>query len=538
MPKIPIRNLGQYGVVPDINPYNLPLNAFSAALNVRFDEGKVRRSPIFRNVKDSLGFTPRFSYGIVPASGFDSVIMVSDAWAIKEYASGSVTDRSGSITGSTSPLPYTGTTLSSVNYINREDRVPVYRLAAGTDFADLPNWDSNWRCKSLRAYKDFLIGINMTESTTAYPTRVRWSNVTTVNSYPDSWDATDTTKSAGFNDISELRTELIDGAPLGTNFILYSRDQVHLMEFVGGSFIFNFRKLFTDAGIINNNCVVEVEGKHFVFGNFDIYVHDGTTKQSICDEKVKNFIFSGLNEQNADRCFVQHNPKLNEIMFCYQSGDTLVSFPNATRCNRAAVYNYRANSWSFMDLPNVSSGTVANVNSVITYATATSLQYDLTGGSYYDQEDSYDRHTLMVGEDNSSDGISSDKLYALDLSDEGSLAFQLDAEATKAALFERIGIDLDETGTDLSGYKVITAMYPQANTANASDTTLSVTFGASDIPRDTPTYSTTASFDVSTDTKIDSRASGRYLSYKIEVTDNKDFEFSGFDLDITVTGSR
>jgi hypothetical protein len=57
MPKIPIRNLGQYGVVPDINPYNLPLNAFSAALNVRFDEGKVRRSPIFRNVKDILGLT-------------------------------------------------------------------------------------------------------------------------------------------------------------------------------------------------------------------------------------------------------------------------------------------------------------------------------------------------------------------------------------------------------------------------------------------------------------------------------------------------
>ena len=36
------------------------------------------------------------------------------------------------------------------------------------------------------------------------------------------------------------------------------------MEFVGGTFIFNFRKLF-DAGLINQNCVVEVEGKHYVF---------------------------------------------------------------------------------------------------------------------------------------------------------------------------------------------------------------------------------------------------------------------------------
>ena len=102
--------------------------------------------------------------------------------------------------------------------------------------------------------------------------------------------------------------------------------------------------------------MVEVEGKHYVFGPFDIYVHDGTSKQSICDERVKNFIFGALNNADADRCFVQHNPTLNEIYFCYKSGDQHVAFPNADRCNRAAAYNYRNDSWSFMDLPNVSSG--------------------------------------------------------------------------------------------------------------------------------------------------------------------------------------
>lgn len=539
MPIIPIRNLGQTGVVTDNSAYNIPLTGFSAGFNVRFDEGRVSRAPIFRTIKDSLGFTPRFAHGIVPATGFDTVILVSDAWAIKEYASGTVSDVAGSITGSSDPRPYTGTSLADVTYINRVDRVPVYRTSTGTNFADLPNWDSTHRCKALRSYGDQLIALNMTEGSTNFPTRVRFSDITTANSVPGSWDAADTTKSAGFNDLVQIPTEIIDGMSLGSNFIIYSSDQTWLMEFVGGTFIFNFRKLFNDAGVINQNCVVEAEGKHYVFGPFDIYLHDGTSKQSICDERTKNFIYANLNNNNSDVCFAQHNPVLNEIYFCYMSGDSRVEFPNANRCNRAAVYNYRANTWSFMDMPNVSSGTIANVNSVSTYANSTTT-YQLTGGTYYSQEDSFDRHVIMVGEDQSDDGITSDKMYGVDLSDTGQMAFQLDVEATKPPYLERTGIDLDEGGLAARQYVVVTRLYPQCDTINTADTTLTFEFGASDIPRATPIYGTPAVYDIPTEHKIDSRAAGRYLSYRMTLADNdyKDFELSGFDIEITPTGAR
>lgn len=539
MPIIPIRNLGQTGVVTDNSAYNIPLTGFSAGFNVRFDEGRVSRAPIFRTIKDSLGFTPRFAYGIVPATGFDTVIMVSDAWQINEYASGTVLDVSGSITGTSDPRPYTGTSLADVTYINRVDRIPVYRSSTGTNFADLPNWDSTHRCKALRSYGDQLIALNMTEGSTSFPTRVRFSDITTANSVPGSWDATDTTKSAGFNDLVQIPTEIIDGMSLGSNFIIYSSDQTWLMEFVGGTFIFNFRKLFNDAGVINQNCVVEAEGKHYVFGAFDIYIHDGTSKQSICDERTKNFIYSNLNNNNSDVCFTQHNPVLNEIYFCYMSGDSRVEFPNANRCNRAAVYNYRANTWSFMDMPNVSSGTIANVNSVSTYANSTTT-YQLTGGTYYSQEDSFDRHVIMVGEDQSSDGITSDKMYGVDLSDTGQIAFQLDIEATKPPYLERTGIDLDEGGLAARQYVVVTRLYPQCDTINTADTTLTFEFGASDIPRATPVYGSPVTYNIPTEHKIDSRAAGRYLSYRMTLadTDYKDFDLSGFDIEITPTGAR
>lgn len=37
---LPVRDVGGVGVVTDIRPASLPINAFTKAKNVRFDEGK------------------------------------------------------------------------------------------------------------------------------------------------------------------------------------------------------------------------------------------------------------------------------------------------------------------------------------------------------------------------------------------------------------------------------------------------------------------------------------------------------------------
>lgn len=534
---LPIRNLGQTGVITDLNPYNLPITGFTKGINVRFDEGKVMRSPVFRAVKDSIGFDPRGAFGIVPSTGFDSVVVVSDTYQIYEYASGSWSNRAGSITGTTNPQPFTMSSLADVTYINRPDRVPVYRDPLGTNFADLPNWDSGWRATALRPFGDFLIALGMVEGVNTFPNRVRFSNLVEANNYPDSWDETDATKSAGFNDLVQMQTPIRDGLELGTNFVIYSASEAILMEFTGGTFLFNFRKLFGDEGVINQNCVVEVQGQHYVFGNNEIYRHDGTSRQSISDERVRQFVYANMNKSAADRFFVLHNQALSEIYFCFVSGDNLVSFVDTDRCNRAACFNYRNDSWSFMDVPNVSAGTTANVNTVSTYANSTST-YSTVGGSYYGQQDSFNRHTLMVGNEDTTNGITSSKLWALDLADDGSVALNVDTEATKAPILERVGIDLDEIQQPLDGYKVVTRMLPQISTTNTNDTTIQFEFGASDIPNQTPSYSASATFDIATDYKIDSRAAGRYLSYKVtlQATDYKDFQFSGFDLDVTTTG--
>ena len=539
MPNLPIRNLGAVGVLTDPDAFNLPINAFTRAKNVRFDQGDVVRSPCFRDVETVTGFNPIFMTSILDVGNFDKVIIVADDFDIYELANGTISlDYSPSASTATSSV--TSTSLANVTYLNRSDLAPHYRTPAMSNFATLVNWPSGFTCESLRSFGDFLIALNTTEGGSTFPSRVRFSNIALANNAPDSWDASDTTKSAGFNDLSQMGTPIVDGATLGSNFIVYSSDQVWQMEFVGGTFIFNFRKLFQDRGIINQNCVVEVSGKHYVFDADDIYIHDGLSDQSLVDGRIRDYIYSGIDTGSLDRCFVQYDPVRQDIYFSYKSSDDMAEFTNGDGCNRAAVYNIQSNTWSFMDLPNVFAGTVANINTVATYATvAAGLTYATSGGTYASQSSGFDQHALMLSRSSATDGLSSHNVFALDgINENTSLSGTINTEANKPIKLERIGIDLDqEAQLPLASYKNIIKMVPQFSTV-ATDKTFLVSMGASSLSSEVPAYETAVTLDMSTDYKVDSRSSGRYLSYKVETSDNKDFTVSGFDFDVVATGRR
>lgn len=538
MPNLPIRGLGSVGVVTDVDPYNLPINGFTRGKNVRFNEGKVSHGPVFRDVSpNSQVANPMFIYGVSASSGYDSVLVVDDTFQIKEFSNGSYTTRLTASTQSVS-TEITAANLANVTYVNRSDKVPVHRTPSTSTFTNLPNWPSTLRAASLRSFGDFLIALNTTESGTSHSNRVRFSTTALSNQVPSTWDETDVTESAGFNDLVQMKTPIVDGATLGSNFLVYSSDQVWLMEFVGGSFIFNFRKLFDDAGVISQNCVVEVEGKHYVFDFDDIYITDGNTRRSICDGRVRDYIFNGIDYTNKGSCFVLHNAAFEEIYFCYHTGDDLAVFEDGDKCNRAAVYNYREDTWSFQDLPNVVGGGIANVSSVESYATIDpSITYANSGGTYLSQESEFKRHVLMFSKQMTNNEVARSTLYGLDLQDLGSLTQGTDDTVSQSAFLERTGIDMDEQGYPISGYKVINTFYPQMSTPNPNGN-FQFTFGAADIPTSTPNYESTLTFDSAVEYKVDTRISGRYLSYKLELPALKDFSFSGMDVNVIVTGRR
>jgi hypothetical protein len=156
MTNLPVRGLGSVGVVTDVDPYSLPMNAYTRAKNVRFNEGKVTKGPVFRDVSGNLSVTPKFSFGLTALTGFDTVLVVDDTFDVYELSNGSMVQKFNSSL-SASIAPVTATILADVQYVNRSDTAPVARAPSASVFTTLPNWPSGYKTTSLRSFGDFLL---------------------------------------------------------------------------------------------------------------------------------------------------------------------------------------------------------------------------------------------------------------------------------------------------------------------------------------------------------------------------------------------
>ena len=534
---LPFRGLAERGILHDPSPYQLDLNAWSGGANVRFNGNKAMRSPIWRQVVDLGAVVPVHVAGYRPSTGFDFAFMVSDLGRTFKLLNQVATDvTSPDAIISTDKRALTSAFLGDVTYINRPDVQPHYYGPASTAFAPLPGWDATWSCRSLRAYGDYLIALNVTKGTATTKSMVKWSDLTLAGLPPGSWDATDSTKNAGENILEDMTSPIVDGCSMRGTFVIYSGEQIWAMTQTGGQAIFNFRRIFSEGGLIAPNCVVEVAGKHYCFGTSDIYVHDGTTKQSLIDQRNRDYVFRNLNARATEVCFVAYMPHLNEVVFAYQSGDSDAYFAPTTRCNKAAVYNIPGNTWSFIDLPNVSSMSLSNVNATMTYATAGTrgLTYANVGGSYYDQESGFDQHVIAVSV--AAGPLMTNRLLAYDFMNKGSIAFPFVPEANAPAFIERVGLDLDQVGSDLVTYKNVRRVYPLVSMYGNEP--VSVRVGGSLTPAGQVTWADPVLFNPVTQYKVDTQKGGRYLALRFTVVHPADFEINGFDVDVSPGGRR
>lgn len=537
---LPLRNLGKIGVITDVNAVDLPPEALTSARNVRFRNGTITNAHVWREaIASPTGGTPVLLFQGKKTNAGDILGYVTSdgkAYHVVNGTADEVTPPAYSPAASVAPRTFT--TLQGVYYLNQEDRVPWYFKSTSTDYANLTNWDANHRCKSLRSYKDFLIALNITKSGTTYKNLVKWSNIALYDSVPDSWDPADLTKSAGENTIAEIQTDILDGMPLRNSFVIYATDQAWSMEYTQGVEVFQFFKLFGDRGIVNTNCVAEVDGMHFVFDDNDIYMHDGVSPaKSICDKRVRDYIFKDMDLTKATKFFVHHEKTAGEVWFCFNTKKSGLKWPGAdcTYCNYAAAYNYLEDTWTFHDLPNVSSMIAVSWQVTPTYTTSSALTYDGTGTSYAETipNNTYNSFGASIAQGT----IATTRITQCDSGLGTALPFQYVTELVVVPYTERLGLDLDEIVPEIRTYKNYRSIYPQV-TCQDTSAPFSFKFGGVDMPQQSVEWESLQSFEPTTDYKIDTRARGRYLSWYFQGANNNSYTLSGFDLDFVAVSRR
>ena len=515
MALIPFTNIGQIGVNKDLSAHELPINAWTDAKNVRFLDGYAYQFFGHGEVYNSPAFAPQH---ILPVN-IGSARYWIYATAAKTYAT-TVTGGAVVTSDITHVTPRTGvvnqwtsTSLSGIPIFNAGDAltIPMYwNLNTANKFVDLSNWPAATYCKSIKAYKNYLVALNITKTTTNFPFMVKWSHPADPGGLPISWDITDPTKDAGEFDLAEGGDPVIDGLQLRDSFMIYKESSVWRMDFTGGQYVFRFSKVLGISGALNRNCIVEVDGFHCVLTSSDVIVHDGQTATSVLDKETRRYLLSNIDATNSGKSFLFKNPFFNEIFICYPS-------VGSTVCDKAIVWNYKDKTVSFRDIPSLNHAAYGPVDNTL------STTFDSDSAPFDSDLSLFDSPDFVPSTSRVLMASSLTKLYMLDSS------ASFDGVIANAYL-ERRGLSFSAPDT----IKTVKRVRPRIS--GSTGYTINIQIGASNDPYADPVYGPVMSHVIGSTISNDCFVSGRYIAIKFLTGSGYQWRIDSFDLDVVQGG--
>ena len=431
---------------------------------------------------------------------------------------------------STADFPSAGTfTVDSevITYTGKDDTTftGITRGTGATHSDNAPAF-VDVECKSMRAFKSFLIALNITRAGINYNTLVKWSTEAATQTLPTSWDESDATVDAGEYALEDTKGAILDGLPLGDSFMIYKEDSTYMMTYVGTPFIFAFRQISPNVGALSKNCVAEFDGGHFIFGNGDLYLNDGQRLKSLLPHKMRDHVFGNMNGDEHEKAFVVSDFGASEMWACYVSSSNTTN----VQCDKALVWNWVNNTITERDLPNLgfigygiqgdplssaswSADTTTWATNSKTWATAGASAFSNTAG----------RSLVFVSPTNT-------KLYRHDTGNKNDTS-------TMTSYIERTGLTVDQSGrNNPSAVKHVTAVWPKMTVSNAD--TVNVYVGRQMSTEEDITWEGPYTFNPDSQSKVPVRVSGKYIGVKFESTGDQTWRLDGYDLELTNSGVR
>lgn len=339
------------GIMTDPNPSDLPLNVWSYGNNVKFRNGKTTMAEGYSAVLTSPPEALRY---LMPFLSLNTPYWLAGSATQLRITTGiggwvDYTRLVGGAYSASQANPWNGGFLAGVGIMNNGADVPQSLLPTANNFTNLPNWPTEYRAKIVRPFKNYLIALNLTVNSVVYPTVVKWSSPADPGEVPATWNPADPTSDAGENPLADTPGAIVDGKKLRDSFIIYKEDSVYAMRYIGGVYVFQFQQLFDDIGMLAPNCAAEFDGKHFVVGRGDVYVHNGVQKQSVIDGKMKDYLFDAIKDEATANTFVIPDYNNTEMWVCFAQS---TGAAGAGYCDKAIVWNWKEDKWTIRDIPN------------------------------------------------------------------------------------------------------------------------------------------------------------------------------------------
>lgn len=398
MTKPTIQQLGMVGLMLDGDPTMLPDQAFTDALNVRFNGREIEpyqgnylepyyteksdgtqwginawkiQSAIFDGFSNGARLLFYLAWAPVDDEGNFGAAVYSQNMDTPTFSNAAIFDGWLDDPWST----YKGQ-INNCVYFGQVSQAPMGKAYNWTGFDGLPGWGEQtggdqvvvtrrWTCKKLVAFDNRLLMLNTVEEDVGgadvpYPNRVRWSGFAQENAFPINWDDTAANRTpedfaaavidgyAGWQDVTTT-SQIIDACENGGVLYLYTERETFSMTPTGNDQRpFTTKTVYSDLGCLDLECVVNCHGYNYVFTGSDVVRHDAVSWKSIADGYVRDYIADLANHSGAGKVRMVGYPELSEIWVMVpgsqqQSGDYAKSV--------ALTYNYVKGTWSTKSLP-------------------------------------------------------------------------------------------------------------------------------------------------------------------------------------------
>ena len=508
------------GLNVDLPPSEVGPEFYTGGSNLHFREGFCQRTQgeaqvygtLASNLRNILNLQDNGGINYWVYSGADTVTKITAA------LSNDITPAAG-LTSEDSPDQFTTGLLNGLMHWNNGIDPPYWQDGSPDALMEvLPGWPVGDTCQSMRAFKYHLFAMDISTSGGDFPMQVKWSASAPPGAIPTEWAAT-AANDSGDTQLSDMPGPIIDGAPLRGSFIIYKNRSCYICDYVGGAFVFSFRKLFVTNGVMARNCIADYQGRHYVLGADDIYVHDGNTIKSLLDDRARSAVFDALDQENYRNSFVLNYEKQKEIWFCIPTASSPNGFANV-----AVIYNLDEDAWSSRLIVSAAHGFVGLVNDQAPDDSwdSDSQAWDLDVTNWQEQGFNIAQESLVYA---STDEVTPTDSRLVEVDTGSDFAGQ-----PILANVQKYGMHFDEPDRN----KIVKRCYPKF-TAN-DGVAIQIRVGGSQNVDGTITWSNPVTVTKGGLQRADLFAQGKYISFEASSQGGLPWQMTGFDLEVEMRG--
>lgn len=230
-----------------------------------------------------------------------------------------------------------GEKIITVGGINTGTPVPPQVITMGavgaTEFADLGG--SPPQARHIAVIKDFVVMGNLYESTTLYPSRIRWSGVDDETTW-----TTDKAKQADYQDLPEGGwVQKVVGGDYGV--IIQERGIVR-MDYIGPPLVFSFNRVLPEFGTQAPNSVIQWGNYVFLYTQTGFKgIVNGTEPLDLSDNKITKWFAENIDLNYAWRIVGGLDRINNRLVWIFPDNNATEGTPN-----NGIIYDIASKKWS------------------------------------------------------------------------------------------------------------------------------------------------------------------------------------------------